>query len=53
MGKNDALESQKLLLTLPNVMVKEIDKIEMKDAFSRQDKIRRLIVLGLEKVKEA
>jgi len=51
LGKNDALETQKILLTLSNAMVKEIDETEMKDAFSRQDKIRRLIVVGLEHVK--
>ena len=51
MGKSDALETQKILLTLSNAMVKEIDETEMKDAFSRQDKIRRLIVVGLEHVK--
>jgi len=47
MGKGDALETKKISLTLPNKLYEKIDKLDMPDAISVQDKIRRLLAIAL------
>ena len=47
MGKGDALETKKISLTLPNKLYEKIDKLDMPDAISVQDKIRRLLAMAV------
>ena len=47
MGKGDALETKKISLVLPNKLYEKIDKLDMPDAISVQDKIRRLLAVAL------
>jgi len=47
MGKGDALETKKISLVLPNKLYEKIEKLDMPDAISVQDKIRRLLAVAL------
>ena len=47
MGKGDALETKKISLVLPDKLYKQLVDLEMPDALSVQDKIRRLLTIAL------
>ena len=47
MGKGDALETKKISLVLPDKLYKRLVELEMPDALSVQDKIRRLLTIAL------
>ena len=49
MGKGDALETKKISLVLPDKLYRRLVELEMPDALSVQDKIRRILA---EKLKE-
>jgi len=47
MGKGDALETKKISLVLPNRLYEKIVEMDIPDAISVQDKIRRLLAIAL------
>jgi len=47
MGKGDALETKKISLVLPDKLYRRLVELEMPDALSVQDKIRRLLTIAL------
>ena len=47
MGKGDALETKKISLVLPDKLYRRLVDLEMPDALSVQDKIRRLLTIAL------
>jgi len=47
MGKGDALETKKISLVLPDKLYRRLVDLEMHDALSVQDKIRRLLTIAL------
>ena len=47
MGKGDALETKKISLVLPDKLYRRLVDLEIPDALSVQDKIRRLLTIAL------